>query len=139
MNRNFLNNLLIEKNQKINIQFFRYLLVGGIATLVDLGSLFVLTDLLGIYYLISGAIAFILGLLINYLLARFWVFRSRYSVIKEFMIFSFIGLIGLGLNELLLYILVAIFYWWYLAAKIVSIFLVLVWNFLARRKYAFKY
>ena len=47
------------------LQFFRYLFVGGIATIVDWGILFLLTDLAHIYHLVSAIIAFVAGLITN--------------------------------------------------------------------------
>ena len=59
------------------IQFFRYTFVGGIAFLVDFGTLVLLTEVLNLHYLISAGIAFILGLTVNYLLSISWVFNNR--------------------------------------------------------------
>ena len=67
--------LLKDQTDKTKIQMFRYLFVGGAAFIVDFLSLFILTDFFGIYYLISAAIAFILGLIANYFLSISWVFN----------------------------------------------------------------
>ncbi len=69
--------LLKGPTERTSIQLFRYTFVGGVAFIVDFSSLFVLTDFFGIYYLISAALAFILGLATNYVLSIIWVFSRR--------------------------------------------------------------
>ena len=83
------------------IQFLRYVVVGGIAFLFDFFFLYIFTSSMRIHYLISAAIAFLIGLTVNYLLSIFWVFdkRTMENRTVEFLIFATIGLVGLGLNE----------------------------------------
>src|SRR5262249_36063897 len=55
----------------------RYAVVGGLASLVDVGLLVGLTSGGGVYYLHAAAIAFSCGLLTSYLLSIAWVFQAR--------------------------------------------------------------
>lgn len=128
-----------NKSDKTSVQLFKYGLVGGIAYSVDFGSLFFLTDVIKIHYLISAAIAFILGLLTNYALSVFWVFSKRALEDKraEFLIFSIIGIIGLGLNEVIIWFFTESIHFHYLISKVVSTFVVFFWNFFARKKILF--
>ncbi len=98
--KNLSQKLLKDKTDKTRMQMFRYMFVGGAAFIVDFVSLFILTDFFGIYYLISAAIAFILGLIANYLLSVSWVFNKRTLENRtfEFGIFAIIGIVGLGLK-----------------------------------------
>lgn len=132
--------LLTKSTDKTGIQFFRYIFVGGVAFLVDFGSLYVLTDYVGIFYLISAAIAFILGLVINYLLSVNWVFNRRTLDNKtaEFSIFAIIGIVGLGLNELFIWFFTAELALFYLISKILAAIIILFWNFFARKLTLFK-
>ncbi len=65
---------IYNKSDKTSVQLFKYAFVGGIAYSVDFGFLIFLTEVVKIHYLISAAIAFILGLLINYAISILWVF-----------------------------------------------------------------
>ena len=65
---------LFGSTGRLYLQFARYLCVGGSAFLVDFGSLYLLTDFARLHYLLSAGVAFILGLVTNYLLSRVWVF-----------------------------------------------------------------
>lgn len=130
-----INNLFKKNTDKILIQFFRYLFVGGFAFLVDFTLLFFFSDFLGIYYLISAALSFIISLIVNYLLSTFWVFNKNQikNKIVEFNVFALIGVIGLIFTELLLYFFTDIIGLYYLISKIFATAIVMFWNFFARR------
>lgn len=132
--------LLVEKTDNTFIQLFRYTFVGAIAFIADFGSLYFLTDILGFYYLYSAALAFIIGLIINYILSILWVFKSRTVTNSsiEFLIFASIGIIGLGLNELIIWYATERISLYYLNSKFISAIIVYLWNFLARKYTLYK-
>ena len=127
--------LFKEKTDNTIIQFFRYCFVGGLAFLVDYGLLYLLSDKFRLHYLLSASIAFIAGLVVNYLISTFWVFsESKYEdKRKEFAIFAFIGVIGLGLTEGLMWLFTDLVGLHYLLSKLITAALVLLWNFFARK------
>ena len=53
--------LLKDQTDRTTIQLFRYIFVGGAAFIVDFGLSVYTHRFFGVYYLISNAIAFILG------------------------------------------------------------------------------
>jgi putative flippase GtrA len=117
------------------IQLFRYTIVGGIAYVVDFSLLTVLTELFDVYYLVSSGISFSVGLIINYTISINWVFETRRvkNVQKEFAIFLIIGLVGLFINQVLMWTFTDLLLFHYLISKIfVSIF-VYLFNFTARK------
>lgn len=125
---------------RLSHQFARYVLVGGVAFIIDFGCLYALTGLAGMHYLVAAAIAFTAGLLTNYCLSRVWVFSRRTidNGAVEFAIFAAIGLVGLGLNEGILWFFEEIVGIDYLAGKFVSAAVVLFWNFGARKAILFR-
>jgi putative flippase GtrA len=135
-----LSKLFTDKTDSLLIQLFRYTFVGGIAFLVDFGSLFALTEFCGVHYLISAAIAFILGLVTNYLLSIIWVFSRRILKSRwlELYIFALIGVVGLGFNELFIWFFTERINLHYLLSKIVSTVFVYLWNFFARKYILFR-
>lgn len=132
--------LLKNRTDNTFIQLFRYTFVGGVAFIVDFTSLFIFTEFLGIYYLISAAIAFLLGLTTNYILSIVWVFSKRTFRSKrfEFGIFALIGIIGLGFNELFIWSFTEHIHFHYLLSKIISTVFVYLWNFFARKYTLFR-
>jgi putative flippase GtrA len=125
------------KNQTNNtlIQLFRYTFVGGFAFIVDFSLLVILTEFCGIHYLISTAIALTIGLSINYCLSVIWVFDKRKLANKsiEFTLFAIIGIVGLGLNELFIWLFTEFAGFHYLISKIISTAIIYLWNFFARK------
>lgn len=137
---NTLSKIVKNKTDSLSIQFFRYSFVGGIAFIVDFGSLFALTEFASLHYLLSAAIAFLLGLTINYTLSILWVFSKRRFPNRsfEFGIFALIGIVGLGFNELFIWFFTEFVHLHYLLSKIVSTVFVYLWNFFARRYTLFR-
>ncbi len=132
--------LLKNKTSNTLIQLFRYTFVGGIAFVFDFGLLYILTEYFNVYYLISVAIAFMLGLSINYYLSIKWVFdkRSIKSKYVEFITFTFIGIIGLVLSEIIIWSFTEFVNVYYLYSKLIATFFVYLWNFFIRKYMLFK-
>lgn len=125
----------IEKTDNWFIQLFRYFFVGGFAFLVDYGLLVLLTEVFGLHYLVSATISFLAGLVVNYLLSTSWIFRKSTLENKwaEFLIFAVIGVVGLGLNNLLLYLFTDKLHIHYMISKLLTTAIVMIWNFGARK------
>lgn len=130
-----LGKLLKDGTDNTGIQLFRYGFVGGVAFLVDFGSLYFFTEFFGIYYLTSAAIAFLLGLITNYILSISWVFNKRTlnNIKVEFGVFTIIGIVGLTLNEVFIWAFTEKLQLYYLYSKIISAAIILFWNFFARK------
>ena len=125
----------ILHSQDTIFQLIRYGFVGGIAFVADYFSLYAFTEYIGIPYLVSAAIAFMIGLTVNYVLSNIIVFTTHRLQNKwlEFAIFAIIGVIGLGLNELIMYCASELIGLHYMISKLISTALVFFWNFFARK------
>lgn len=117
------------------IQLFRYTWVGGFAFIIDYGVLYFITEYLYVNYLISAAFGFFLGLVTNYLLSTFWVFNNSRlkNRLAEFIVFAVIGIVGLALNEVIIYFCCEFFGIHYMISKLISTILVFFWNFFSRK------
>lgn len=137
--RDHLHKAFVAPTENVFFQFLRYTVVGGLAFVVDFGLLFVLTEYFRMYYLLSATISFIAGLLVNYLISLLWVFKGEGSdnKIKEFTYFALIGLIGLLLNSLFLWLITDCMGVYYMLSKMISAGLVYLWNFGARKYFLF--
>ena len=119
-------------------RFFRYAVAGGIATLCDLLILYILTSKVGVYYLIAAAIGFCVGALINYSINRQWGFRgTKIKFLYGFISFFLIGVIALVMTLGFMAILVEYFGVDYMTARIVTLVVVLPWNYIMNKKYTF--
>jgi len=117
------------------VQLFRYTIVGGTAFCFDFTALHMLTAYAGLHYLVSAAFAFVLGLLVNYVLSVRWVFanRSLKNRYAEFIVFALVGLVGLGLNELIMWGVTEYGGVHYLGSKVISTVVVYLFNFSIRK------
>ena len=128
---------------------FKYLVSGGTAACVNLGTLYLLTEYAHIYYLQSAVLSFILAFFVSFFLQKFWTFQDmRKEVVHwQMMWYLSLSLINLLINTLLIYTLVEYVHLWYLMAAVVSGALLAVSNFFiykhviftAERKYESPY
>jgi putative flippase GtrA len=118
----FIQSLITEKTDHRLIQLFRYGTVTVISSVIDFGILYFLTETFGIHYLVSAVIAYTIGLIVNYALSIIWVFHKKKlkSRVMEFVIFSLIGLLGMGLNELLLWVFTDILQLYFMVSRLIS-------------------
>lgn len=131
-------NQILGKPQNTLGQFIRYLFVGGFAAIIDTGCLYVLNARFSVSHLAAAAAGFALGLLINYIFSIIWVFESTGDFKGEFAVFSLIGISGLGWTELIMWVSVDHAHAPVLAAKILALGIVLIWNFAMRKKFVFE-
>ena len=79
---------------------------------------------------ISNSIGFILAATNNYVWNRIWTFQSQnMEVAREYISFIVISLIGLGLNNLIIYLVHEKLHWNFYLSKIIAIGCVTIWNF----------
>ncbi len=131
-----LQGLLWEPTTDTVLQLFRYLFVGGIATVGDWSTLYTLSTF-GCNKYIATAIAFCVGLLINYLLSKSFVFKASTAKSKhplqEFLAYALIGVIGLCITEALIYLGTDVLAMHLMLSKIIATLITLVWNFIGRK------
>lgn len=120
---------------RLTVQFLRYLVAGGSAFVLDALTMITLTEVAGIHYLWSAAGGFLVGLLSNYAICIFWVFRQRKvaSTALELLVFAATGLIGLVLNEVLIWALSDLGGLHYVWSKIIATALIFLLNFASRK------
>lgn len=115
-------------------ELVRYFAVSLVALLVDMGSLLLLAQFM--HYLWAATLGFLLGAATSYLLSVRWVFRHRRLAAfpkTEFAAFAAVGVAGLGLNNLAIYVAVEHAGLSLLAAKAVAAMLTFSFNFGLRK------
>lgn len=125
---------LLKKHEKLINQILRFGVVGGLAFLIDYILLYLLTEYLNIYYLISSIISFIVSLIFNYILSIKWVFDvTKKQTVKEVIIFVILSIMGLGINQVVMYIGSDLLNIHYMITKLVATGIVMIWNFVTRK------
>lgn len=132
--------LFYGSTDKLLVQFVRYFFVGGFAFVVDFGLIYILTEYAGLHYLLSATLSFIAGLLVNYIISCLWVFNgSKFkNRLVEFLFFAAIGVVGLALNDALIWLFTDCIGTHYMFSKIVAAAMVYLWNFFARKYLVFR-
>ncbi len=126
--------LILHKSDKITVQFVRYAVVGGVATVVDWAVFFCSMSFLFTGYITALVVSFSLGTLVNYILSRAWVFNvGRTQILPEFIYFTLIGAAGLILSVVVMRFLVEVLVFIPMAARIITTVVTLIWNFTARK------
>ena len=121
-------------NNKLFQQIIKFGIVGGLAFIIDYGIYTLLSQLLGIYYILASIISFSISVIFNYILSIKWVFDvTKKQTTKEFIIFIVLSVIGLIINSIILYICVELFNIHDMIGKIIATIIVMVYNFITRK------
>ncbi len=124
----------------LNREFLRYFWAGCLVFGLDLAVLVTLTELADLHYLVANLFSFGVGLTAGYLLSIRWVFTRRRvtRVHHEFTIFFLLTLVGLALNEGLIWAGVEYAGLHYTMAKIGATGAVFVVNFAMKKAVLFR-
>ncbi len=131
--RGMIDVLFKQRTNTAHVQFFRYIFVGGFSAGVNLVTIFIFTSSLHVHYLLSELVAFIVATIVNYVLSILWIFKRSQHFKLEFMVFTLIGVGGLGINELILWVCVSKLKLYYLLGEAIAIAIVTIWSFALRR------
>lgn len=121
--------------KKLLKQFAKFGVVGLIAFIIDYGLMVLLTEVFGVNYLLSATISFTVSVIFNYLASMRYVFTHKdgMSRRREFVIFVVLSIIGLGLNDLLMWLATGLAGISYLVSKVFATAVVMVYNFITRK------
>lgn len=124
-----------EKKKNLLQQILRFAVVGGGAFAIDYGIMILLTEVFGINYLISSAISFTVSVIFNYVLSVHWVFNvtDDRSQTQDFLVFIILSVIGLGINQFIMWLGVDKLGIFYMISKIGATAVVMVYNFITRK------
>lgn len=118
--------------------FVFYVIIGTIATIIDMSIFFFFTDVINLHYLPSNIISVFFGILTSYELNSRYNFKKRNYILKRFASFATICLIGMILGSLLL----TIFYVWLglpkFMAKIISVIIAGIFQYLFNKNITFR-
>lgn len=136
----FIDTLFKKRTDRTLIQLFRYFFVSAASLAVDFLVLALCTEIFGLHYLVSAAISYLAGLVFNYFLSVVWVFHTRRVENRtvEFGVFALIGVAGMGINELTMWLFVDIFAIHYLISRAISAGIGYAWKYVARKLILFR-
>lgn len=126
---------LSAKLENLFIQIFKFCIVGVIATIIDFAFLYILKEFLHLNVVLSNTLSFCISVIYNYWASVKWVFdvNENKNPKKNFVIFIIFSVIGLLLNDLIMWITTDKFEIYYMIAKIIATFIVMIFNFITRK------
>jgi len=134
--------------KKLVEQILKFGVVGFIAFFIDFGIFKLLSGVFGLHYLIANFFGFTISLIFNYVASMKFVFERKEDADRrtEFVIFTILSIIGLLLNELIIFICIeGIYHKTAVLAqyinigmaetlgKIIATGIVMVYNFITRK------
>lgn len=121
--------------KKLIKQILKFGIVGGTAFIIDYALLYICTEYLGIYYFISSIISFSVSTIFNYIASIYWVFdvNKEKSQSRNFVLFVGLSIVGLGINQLIMWFGVEQLHIYYMIVKIGATAIVMVFNFITRK------
>ena len=120
-------------------ELVRFATVGLSGALVILGLLWALTDLAGIPYLVSAAIAIEISIFWAFALHERWTFRrlvKSQSLIRRFLAYNLVALAGLAVNLVALFAFTELARMFYLVSEFLAIVIAFGFNYFASRRFA---
>ena len=121
-------------NNNLIKQILKFGIVGVFAFVIDYALLYVCTEYLNIYVLYSSIISFSISVIFNYIMSIKWVFDVNHKqTYKDFTIFIIFSIIGLGINQLIMYLGIERLHIYYMLVKIASTGIVMVYNLITRK------
>jgi putative flippase GtrA len=119
-------------------RIFWFLGIGAVASVTDIGLLFVFCEWFGLWYLSAAVISYCCGTLVSYCLNKFLTFHDTdRHYIRQFTTFAIISFSCLVVNIGLTWLLVTIFSWNYLMAKVLATCCAVFWNYYGQSRITF--
>ena len=111
-------------------KFIKFCVVGFSGMVIDFGTTWLLKEKVKVNKYIANSTGFVLAATSNYIWNRFWTFQSENShVVTEYFSFIIISLIGLAINNFLIYLLSDKMKFNFYLSKLIAIGVVTIWNF----------
>ena len=121
--------------KKLIEQMIKFGFVGFLCFFIDWGIMVFLTEVFGINPLISSTISFTVSVTVNYILSVTFVFETDKNANKgsQFVIFVLLSIVGLGMNELCMWLGTDLLGIHYMITKVGATAVVMVYNFITRK------
>lgn len=112
-------------------QAVRFCIAGAAGVITYYAALYCLTEYLGLWYVASAVIGFILNTGLNFTLQKFWTFQNKetHFVRRQLVLYSLMTISFLILNTLCLYLMVQYLHIWYIGAQMILTVVISILSF----------
>ncbi|MCE7993203.1 MAG: GtrA family protein [Roseivirga sp.] len=120
------------------LKFLKFCVVGSLGLGIDFGITFLSKEKARWNKYIANSLGFISAATSNFFINKYWTFQdTNPDQLVQYSKYILIALIGLAINNLIIYLLInkreMKFYW----AKLVAVGVVVLWNFIANYNFTF--
>jgi len=123
-------------------EIINYLIMGVLTTLVSIITYFIFAKVIGINYLVSNIISWIISVSFAYITNKIFVFKNNIKEKKQvfIQIYQFVKyrLLSLVIDILLMYLLVEIIKMDDMIAKVINQIIIIVLNYVFSKLFVFK-
>ena len=126
------------KDRETLLQIKKYLLTGISTFALEYTIFLVLFRAAGLWYILSNTIAYVFSFWYNFLMNRYWSFKSKGSLKRQLLIYMVLFVFNIWATNSLLYILSDIAGITPLLSKVLIMGAVVCWNFLFYKKVIYK-
>lgn len=121
-------------------KILRFLISGGITATVQLGLMYLLTDIFGFWYIFSLNLAFVAAFFTSFTLQKFWTFKNDNldRVYKQALLYFAVVLVNLLINNAFVYLLVEKMDAWYIAAQVMAELIIAIESYFVYKKLIFR-
>src|SRR3989344_8522314 len=102
-------------------QVVRFCIAGAAGVIAYYAALYGLTEYVGVWYVASAVIGFILNTGLNFTLQKFWTFQNKENkmVGRQLILYTTMTVSFLIGNTLFLYLMVQYLHMWYIGAQMI--------------------
>ena len=118
-------------------RFLKYGIVGALGLIVDMGIFYLLHKMLGMNYIVANIISSSLAVIHNFILNSHFTFKVKDKLIKRFVSFYLIALVGMALSSGLLALMIDGFRMDSMIAKMISVLIVAMIQYFLNKKLTF--
>ena len=125
---------IFEKFQHLKL----YGIIGTFSSGLDFAIYTLLVEIAEQQYIVANGISVLVGIVTSFCLNRKYNFKIEDHALKRFLIFLSVGLCGLGLSNIILYVCIDKLLMHKIISKVAAIVLVVFFQFLANKYITFK-
>ena len=117
-------------------QVVRFCVAGAAGVIAYYAALYGLTEYLGVWYVFSAVIGFVLNTGLNFTLQKFWTFQNKETHMVGRQLVQYVGMFAsfLGGNIIFLYLMVEYLHMWYISAQVILTIVISVLSFIISGK-----
>jgi putative flippase GtrA len=128
-----------QKTRKELATIWRYGLGSTISYLINLLIIWIMTDMLGVHYLLSSIVGYASIVISSYIFSVTWIFTERKiaSKGKEFVAFTLITVFAILMNLISMWFFTDYLGWYYIISNITTNFLATIWGYVPKKIFLF--